>query len=213
MTEEQIQANIALNITGLRKRNGMTQAELAEALNYSDKSVSKWERGDGIPDVVVLQNIAELFGVSLNDLIGEEIQVKKSCSRPSTANRIIIPLLSASLAFFVASIVFFGLKIFLPDLEKSWLIFILAIPVACIPLIVFSAIWWGLFARFVCISTFIWSLVLFVLLSFPIRGISSIIIVASIFQVLVILWFVMWYFVKKKKLLNKNNSRRFFCVI
>lgn len=106
MTEEQIKANIALNITELRKKNGMTQSELAKFLNYSDKSVSKWERGDGIPDVVVLQKIAELFGVTLNDLLKGEISVKKSTSKPSTVNRIIIPLLSASLSFFVASIVF-----------------------------------------------------------------------------------------------------------
>lgn len=199
MTEEQIKANIAINITELRKKNGMTQAELAESLNYSDKSVSKWERGDGIPDVVVLQNIAELFGVTLNDLIKEEIQVKKSRHKSSMVNKIIIPLLSASLAFFVASIVFFGLKVFLPELERSWLVFILAMPVACIPLIVFSAIWWGLLARFVCISSLIWSLVLFVLLAFQVPGIGFIIIVASIFQTLVILWFIMWHFLNKRK--------------
>ena len=204
MTEEQIKANIALNITELRKKNGMTQSELAEFLNYSDKSVSKWERGDGIPDVVVLQKIAELFGVTLNDLIKGEISVKKSTSKPSTVNRIIIPLLSASLSFFVASIVFFLLNIFLPDLERNWLVFILAMPVACIPLIVFSAIWWGLLARFVCISSLIWSLVLFVLLAFQVPGIVSIIIVASIFQALVILWFIMWYFIKKRKNYSKN---------
>ena len=204
MTEEQIKANIALNITELRKKNGMTQSELAEFLNYSDKSVSKWERGDGIPDVVVLQKIAELFGVTLNDLLKGEISVKKSTSKPSTVNRIIIPLLSASLSFFVASIVFFCLNIFLPGLERNWLVFILAMPVACIPLIVFSVIWWGLTARFVCISALIWSLVLFVLLAFRIHGISSIIIVASIFQALVILWFIMWYFIKKRKNYSKN---------
>lgn len=91
MTEDQIKANIAINITELRKKNGMTQAELAESLNYSDKSISKWERGDGIPDVVVLQNIAELFGVTLNDLIKEEIHVKKAATSPQWLIRLSFP--------------------------------------------------------------------------------------------------------------------------
>ena len=72
MTEEQLRANIAKNITELRKASNITQADLAEKLNYSDKSISKWERGDGVPDVIVLNKIAELFGVTLNDLVSDE---------------------------------------------------------------------------------------------------------------------------------------------
>ena len=59
-------------IAVLRKANGLTQAELAEKINYSDKSVSKWESGNGIPDVYTLMQIAELFGVTLNDLVTAE---------------------------------------------------------------------------------------------------------------------------------------------
>ena len=115
MTEEELKKNIAHNITSLRKNSGMTQAELAEKLNYSDKSVSKWERGDGVPDILVLHKISELFGVSLNEIIGEEIVIKKEKKLPHMTNRIIIPLLSVGLVFLVASIVFLMLKIFLPS--------------------------------------------------------------------------------------------------
>ena len=66
MLENELKQNIAHNITALRKKNNMTQAELAEQLNYSDKSISKWERGDGLPDVFVLVKIAEMFGVTVN---------------------------------------------------------------------------------------------------------------------------------------------------
>lgn len=45
MTEEMIKHTIAENISGYRKNAGMTQSELSEKINYSDKSVSKWERG------------------------------------------------------------------------------------------------------------------------------------------------------------------------
>ena len=54
---------IAENITALRKSARLTQAELAEKLNYSDKAISKWERGDSVPDVLVLAELAELYGV------------------------------------------------------------------------------------------------------------------------------------------------------
>ena len=60
---EELREIIAKNISDLRKKSGLTQIELAEKLNYSDKAVSKWERGDSVPDVGVLKQIADLFGV------------------------------------------------------------------------------------------------------------------------------------------------------
>ena len=57
---------IAENIVTLRKNAGLTQAELAERLNYSDKAISKWERAEAVPDVLVLAQLAELFGVTVD---------------------------------------------------------------------------------------------------------------------------------------------------
>ena len=67
-----IKSVVAKNIAELRQANGMTQLELAEKLNYSDKAVSKWERGDSMPDISVLVEIADLFHVSLDYLIHED---------------------------------------------------------------------------------------------------------------------------------------------
>ena len=53
------------NLTALRKKNNITQSELGEKLNYSDKSVSKWERGEGVPDLSVMVQLSELYGVAL----------------------------------------------------------------------------------------------------------------------------------------------------
>ncbi|MBQ8186318.1 MAG: helix-turn-helix transcriptional regulator, partial [Clostridia bacterium] len=66
---------IARNITTLRKNAGMTQAGLAEKIGYSDKSISKWERAEGIPDVICLKAIADLFGVSVDYMLTEEHNV------------------------------------------------------------------------------------------------------------------------------------------
>ena len=59
----------ASNIISLRTAAGLTQAELGAKLNYSDKSVSKWERGEAIPDAFVLKQMAELFGVTVDHLL------------------------------------------------------------------------------------------------------------------------------------------------
>lgn len=59
----------ASNIIKLRTGAGLTQAELGEKLNYSDKTISKWERGEAIPDAYVLTQMAEIFGVTVDYLL------------------------------------------------------------------------------------------------------------------------------------------------
>lgn len=85
---EQLRAIIAANISSLRARAGITQQELALKLNYTDKAVSKWERGESVPDIGVLARVAEIFGVTVDYLItdhrrasasgGELIEVESS---------------------------------------------------------------------------------------------------------------------------------------
>ena len=69
MDDEKLKKQIGANIASYRKHLGLTQAGLAEKLNYSDKAVSKWERGESVPDVLTLINIAELFEITVNDLL------------------------------------------------------------------------------------------------------------------------------------------------
>lgn len=57
------------NLINLRTGAGMTQAELGALLNYSDKTISKWERGEAIPDAFVLRQIAEIFHVSVDSIL------------------------------------------------------------------------------------------------------------------------------------------------
>ena len=59
----------ASNLIRLRTQAGMKQAELGAQLNYSDKSVSKWERGEAIPDAWVLTRLSEIFGVTVDYLL------------------------------------------------------------------------------------------------------------------------------------------------
>ena len=87
MTEQEFRGKLAENLVKYRKLNGLTQAELAGCIDYSDKSVSKWERGEGVPDVFVLLRIAKLFGVSVSELIGETGESKETAARLKTLEK------------------------------------------------------------------------------------------------------------------------------
>ena len=69
---EDLKKIIGNNITALRTSAKLTQSELADKLNYSDKSVSKWERGESAPDIFILKQIADIFGVMVDYLLLEE---------------------------------------------------------------------------------------------------------------------------------------------
>lgn len=56
-------------IAGLRKSKGMTQKDLAEKLGVTDKAVSKWERGLGYPDISILPSLADVFGVTVEEIL------------------------------------------------------------------------------------------------------------------------------------------------
>lgn len=71
MAERPLNEIIAENLRLYRRLHGFTQAELADVLRYSDKSVSKWERGEGLPDVTVLLALSEIYGVTVSELIGQ----------------------------------------------------------------------------------------------------------------------------------------------
>lgn len=78
MTETEFRKNLADNLIKFRKLSGLTQTELADCINYSNKSVSKWERGEGIPDVYMLMNISGVFDITVSELIGQTEMSKKT---------------------------------------------------------------------------------------------------------------------------------------
>ena len=66
---DELKAVFAGNLIHLRTKAGLTQAELAEKIHYSDKSVSKWERAESLPDLQVAKELAQVFGVTVDFLI------------------------------------------------------------------------------------------------------------------------------------------------
>lgn len=184
VTEENLKKHFAKNLSSYRRQSGMTQLELAEKLNYSDKSISKWERGDGLPDLLVAATIAETLGVSLNDLISER-EPKRILHR---RNKLIITGLSIGLVWLVAAILFFIFELALNNF-KSWMVFAYAIPISAIVLIIFTCIWWKKLYRLLSVSALVWSLAGCILLTFPIPKMNLIFMIAAVIEVLTVLWF------------------------
>lgn len=152
MNDETLRQQIGANIASYRKREGWTQAKLAEKLNYSDKAVSKWERGESVPDVLILANLAELFGITVNDLLVDPdalpaqtgaVQqamgqvVEKTLKRKANKNTIL--QLSSLLVWFVALLIFVILDTV--GVPHSYLAFFYAIPADGIVMLSLRSAW------------------------------------------------------------------------
>ena len=181
--EATLRKTVAKNIAQYRKAHHDTQLDLATKLNYSDKSVSKWERGESLPDVYILSQSAELYGVSVSALIGE-IQPPKE-SKPHY--HMFILLLSLALTMAVATLLFSMFMICKVD-YPAWMFFVYALPVCSIICIVFTSLWWGILWQGVSVSALIWTLGLSLYLSFELENVSLIFLVCAALQVLTLLW-------------------------
>ena len=153
---EDMRQIIAENIAALRIEKNMTQLELAEVLNYTDKAVSKWERGESIPDVITLKAIADLFGVSLDYLVcRHEPGEKRKGSHTVRNNHIFITLMSVVCVWILGTCVFSFSSVLGVNL---WPSFLVCVPVSCIVLLVFNSIWGKAKLNVLIISALVWSL-------------------------------------------------------
>ena len=157
---KEIKQNIADNLSKLRTSAGITQAQLAESLNYTDKAVSKWERAESVPDITVLKRIADRFGVTVDWLITDHGNnapaPDKAVQHARRHNHLLITLLAVVCVWFIATAVFVvlgGLGI-----SHKWLAYIWAVPVSMIVLLVFNAIWGKYRRNFVFISLLVWTI-------------------------------------------------------
>lgn len=152
---------VAKNLTNLRKANKLTQLELAEKLNYSDKAISKWERGESLPDVVTLKQLADMYGVSIDYILNEqddETVAKYRVPFPELNNRIIITILACLSIWTLAAIIYVNFYIIYDT--HIWAIWIWTLPAISIVLIVFSSIWGRKSHIIASASLLIWTLLL-----------------------------------------------------
>ena len=213
MDSEQLKNLIGSNIAAHRKRCGLTQAGLAEKLNYSDKAVSKWERGESVPDVLTLADLADAVGVTVNDLLADlnalpaetgavqqtmDRVVQKTLKRK--ANKNIILGLCTILVWFVALFIYVLLSSL--EVNKSWLAFFYAIPANAIVLLSLRSAWHDFRWNRALISAIMWGgllavyMTLLVLVHF---NLWKIFLLGILGQVAILLWFKMFRPVKESK--------------
>lgn len=153
----------AANIINLRTKASMTQAQLAELLNYSDKSVSKWERAESVPDAYVLKHMSEIFGVSVDYILSSHNDWEPVSNKRKRRYRSeVITLISLAGIWTLALLIFvigwlFG--------HMLWMVFIYAIPVSLITLLVFNSIWEDGKRNYYIIATLVASIFLMLYLS------------------------------------------------
>ena len=208
MDGEKLKLQIGSNIASYRKRAGLTQAGLAEKLNYSDKAVSKWERGESMPDVTTLVQLAEQFDITVNELVvdpnalpGNPGTLEKAMTQVSEkalkrkANKNIILALSSVLVWFVALLTFVILSSF-PVLEKySFLLFFYAIPANAIVALSLRSAWHDFRWNKALISAIVWGSLLSIhvsLLIFLNFNLWKIYLLGIPGQIAIFLWFRMY---------------------
>lgn len=212
---EDIRSVIAENITALRQAHGMTQAELAERLNYSDKAVSKWERAESMPDVAVLVSLADVFGVTLDYLVSAEHPVAdasepvpasapqgepEKAAEPAPENTPagekngyrhgVIIAVSVLLVWFIALAVFVMISLLAPGTNFGWLAFLYAFPIAAVVWLVLNSVWFDPRWNYLIVSLLVWSILAAVQLSLSYFGIEArlIYLLGVPGQIVIILW-------------------------
>jgi len=191
---------IAKNIADLRKANGYTQIGLAEKLNYSDKAISKWERGESVPEIGVLKEIADLFGVTLDYLVQKEHTAPpKPSGKTSFNNHAFITGMSILLVWLVATAVFAIVDI-TTDASAHWLTFIWAVPVSMIVWLTLNSVWFNRRRNFFIISLLMWTFIAALYISLLPLGINIwlVFVVGVPGQVIVLLWSRLRYKAKMK---------------
>lgn len=193
---EELKDIIAKNLVRLRQKAGLTQLKLAEMLNYSDKAVSKWERGESIPDLRVLIQLAEIYNIKVDDIISEQPEKVVNPKMNLFKKRVLIVLLSVGLVWFIATGVF-AMVYFSPVHETyAWLTYIIAPFVSAVLLTVFSGIWGSKLTNAISCTLILWSVVaifhvFFAVFAPQIDKWWLFYVVAAPFQILIIFWFIL----------------------
>ncbi len=214
MDSEKLKYQIGVNIAAYRKQAGLTQATLAEKLNYSDKAVSKWERGESIPDVVTLVQLAEQFGITVNDLLsdpnalpGNPGKLEQAMTQVSEkalkrkANKNVILALSTTLVWFVALVIFVILSSFSILEPYSWLSFLYAVPATAIVLLSLRSAWHDFRWNKILISAIVWGFLVATHVSILViwdYNFWKLYLLGIPGQIAIFLWFRLFYPPKKK---------------
>ena len=215
MNNEELKSRVGSSIARLRRERGLTQAELAERINYSDKAVSKWERAESLPDVLTLISLAEQLGTDMNTLTGlpaapepvpepipkpepVPVEPEKPAPKRYSADRGVIQKLSSILVWVVALFLYMVLDAF--GVKHLWLLFVVAVPANAIVLLSLRSAWKLYGLNRILISIIMWGFLLVIyLLLLVVGGVNvwRILPMGLLGQAAILLWLKMFRSVKE----------------
>ncbi len=197
-----IKAIVASNLVKYRKEAHLTQQQLADKINYSDKAISKWERGESIPDIYVLKIIADLYNVEVSDLLKEKTKVEKI--RSIYHNKIVITILSSLLVWLAAVVAFVLSEMIAPSSYRSWLSFIYAIPLTFIVLVVFNNLWGKRLINLFIVSALSWTTIMALVTTLDayVQNMWMLYLIGIVLELLIVFWYMLD--LKRKTNFNKE---------
>lgn len=155
-----VKSVVAQNLGILRKQKGLTQAELAERLNYSDKAISRWEKGDTLPDLNVLYEICEFYGITMNDLVGEtepQAKIESKKERDIRAYGAWICCFAGVSIWLIAAIIYFIYDTVKGNGQPPWIVFVWAVPLSCVAVLLFGKTVFNWIVKFILSSVCAWA--------------------------------------------------------
>ncbi len=193
---------IADNLVYYRKASGLTQLEVAEKFNYSDKSISKWERAEGMPDILVLKALADFYDIRVDDFFKEE-KTKIKMTRKS--KRWFIFGLSETLVWLVFGVFFTVFSIALPNKFDWWLLFVYAAAASAILAVVWAGIYHKRLYQLIATSCIVWFTIasiyltaLMVTLPNPNPNLWLLFLIGVPLEILAVLWYFLRKNLKKR---------------
>lgn len=180
---------IGTNLSRLRKQKKLTQLELANKFNFSDKTISKWESGESLPNIEILCKLAEYYSITLNDLINENLEVDeidKIANKDLKTNKIIISLLAISTVWIVTAIIYTYVKVNAG--HNLWTLFIWAVPVSLIVALIFNSVWGNRITGLFLFSFLLWTTITAIFIQLLRLVMWPIFIIGVPSQIAIILW-------------------------
>lgn len=187
--EKNVNSVIGRNLSRLRKSKNLTQLELAKTFNFSDKTISKWENGESLPNLDVLMDVAEFYGVTLNDLVSPDLEVDeidKQAKSDAISNKITVTLLAISIVWLVATICYVYTKV--SGTSGNWTVFVWAFPVSMLVAVVFNAFWGNRKIAIWLVSLLLWMVLLASFIEFFEHKLWAIFSLGIPAQIAIILW-------------------------
>lgn len=188
---------VCSNLIMLRKQNKLTQQDLASKISYSDKAISRWEKGEVLPDIEVLQQLSNIYNVPLSYMLEEHSKEDNVAFILRTTKRIATVMLSYITVWTAFIVLYVYLKIW-HDFNY-WQLFVWALPISVLVLLVMNNIWGNKKYNIYLESFILWSLITAIFLQFLAEDVWLIYLVGVPIQLILIIQAIFYPFNKKRK--------------